>query len=372
MSTRTRRTRNEYCQRLRDIALEKGPGAKLPTTRELSGLLDIDLRTLTSVLNDLEAENVIIRRDRSGLYVSPRIHRKTIAVVFNAHLMGADSSPFWGMLLSRFAEEAAVRAQHADQDLEFYITSPQSEPHADLPEHVKKAVRMGAIDGVVAISLSRESADWLGEQGVPCVAYAGGAKWTVVTDSEQIIFTGLRLLADQGCRRIAYWGLARPGDENSKWYADLCRTLEAAYRRLGLEPPETVIGPARELWATTLPADTEHALRYRGYAAARALFEDPDRPHPDGLFIDDDMMASQVLLGLTQIGVRPGIDVKIVASANRNSPILFGHEGHLTRLELDPAEIAGSLMRLLECAMDDPDTPEIEIGVPRMVRFPGE
>ena len=354
------------------LAVERGVGAKLPTIRELSDELQTSSSSIDIALKDLEARNVIYRKRGSGIYVSPKIHRKNIAVVFNSYLLGANASPFWGILLSHLAKYAETRGQTSNQDFEFFMTSPSRGRNA-LPDHVMNLVRSGAIAGVVGISLNDEGARWILDQGIPCISYAGWSKWTVLTGGEQLIQDGLKVLADQGCRNIEYWGLPHSDGDNPVWYEQTRVVVETAYGALGLEPPQTLVGPAEDLLlaGSALPARKQDAL-YRAYTASKALFSDPARVRPDGIFVADDMMASRVLFGLMELGVRPGVDIKIASLANRGSPILFGLEQYLTLLEYDPAEIVDALIQLLDQAMAAPDLPETQISVPWRPRVPEE
>jgi DNA-binding LacI/PurR family transcriptional regulator len=370
--SRTNSNTKGLLSQIRELAYAKGPDAKLPTTEDLCVSYKTSKATLNTVLKTLEGQNIITRRQGSGIYVSPRIHRKAIAVVTNSRLIGVRASPFWGSLLGEFAVHVQTRGLATNHDFEFYITSPSPEPHGELPDLVKRSVREGAVHGVVAIGLNVDSARWLMDQGIPCVAYAGGSKWTVVTAGEPFIQAGIQALADQGCRRIEYWGLPRPDDANPEWYQQTVRAVEAAFGAIGIEPPQTLVGPSEELLAGCKFPHGLQLAPHRAYTAIKALYRDPALPKPDGIFVGDDIMASAILHGLVELGVRIGDDIKIVSHANRTSPILFGTQPNIIMFEYDPAEIAGALIQLLDQAMEDPDLPEVEICVPWRVRLPGE
>jgi DNA-binding LacI/PurR family transcriptional regulator len=361
----------ELAEEIKKLAVHRGPLAKMPTKRQLCEMLGASSATVHGALKLLEDSKVLDMRQGSGIYVSSRIHRKTIAIVFNALLLGANASPFGGMLLSQFAEVAAEREREAGQDFAFFITSPTAEPDGQLPDHLTRAVRAGAVSGIAGISLSVGSGRWFLDQGIPYTAYAGWSKWTVVTAGKDFVQAGLKALASQGCRRVEYWGLPRPKAGEEEWYAQMRRDVEAAFHTVGLEPPKAFVGPEPDLLARAGFTDGDEPHSYRAYVAARALFGDPDRPKPDGLFLGDDSMANGVLLALQELGVRVGRDVKIVSQANRTSLILFGVQQHLiTLLEFDPAEITGSLIRLLDDVMANPALPETEISVPWRIRLP--
>src|SRR5690242_3600057 len=90
---------NDLCRDLREMAHQRGPNIKLPTTRELCTSLNTNAMTLSNALRRLERDNVIYRRQGSGIFVSPKLHCKNIRVLMNAMFVDADGvSPFWGIL----------------------------------------------------------------------------------------------------------------------------------------------------------------------------------------------------------------------------------------------------------------------------------
>lgn len=84
-----------------------------------------------------------------------------------------------------------------------------------------------------------------------------------------------------------------------------------------------------------------------GYNLARTIFGAPG-PHPDGLVIEDDMIASGVHKALEELGVRIGVDVKIATHANAGSAIGFGLHGRVIQMLLDPTEFAHAMFALMD------------------------
>src|SRR5436305_807127 len=93
--SRTNSTAKGLLSQIRELAYAKGPDAKLPTTVDLCVSYRTSKATLNTVLKTLEAQNVICRRQGSGIYVSPKIHQKYVRIFFNANLISrAGLSPF--------------------------------------------------------------------------------------------------------------------------------------------------------------------------------------------------------------------------------------------------------------------------------------
>jgi len=84
-----------------------------------------------------------------------------------------------------------------------------------------------------------------------------------------------------------------------------------------------------------------------GYNLARAGFGSSDM-RPDGLVIEDDMVASGVHKALEELGVRVGVDVKIATHANAGSPVGFGLHGRVIQLLFDPTDFVQAMFALLD------------------------
>jgi DNA-binding GntR family transcriptional regulator len=54
---------------MRKMALERGPSAKLPMARQLRDSLGTTRATLHGALGELEARNIITRKQGNGIYV---------------------------------------------------------------------------------------------------------------------------------------------------------------------------------------------------------------------------------------------------------------------------------------------------------------
>jgi DNA-binding LacI/PurR family transcriptional regulator len=92
---------------------------------------------------------------------------------------------------------------------------------------------------------------------------------------------------------------------------------------------------------------------------------------PDGLLIGDDMVTSGALVELRRRGIEVGKTVQIASNSNAGSPILFGEEANMMRIEYDPRELAEALFRTLDRLMEGKPQPEWVQVYPRIC-VPGE
>jgi DNA-binding LacI/PurR family transcriptional regulator len=353
---------------LRELAHLRGPGAKLPTAREICTQYGASLTTLDDALSDLEAANVIYRRQGSGIYVSPKIHRKTIMVLLNAVYFTQNASPFWGRLWSLFAATAADRSARKEEDFQFHMVAAHGPEGALLPERLMKEIEEGRVDGVINIGVRRAVTDWLEDRRVPTVVFAESGTLIVEQAAYEPCALAVQCLADEGCRAIGYWApsaLDVTDGENQRHALDRFEKSLAA-RGLAFDPVCCVAHMTAGFGAP-VPSPT---FQEQGYYAALRLFGDPSSAKPDGLVIADDMMAHGVIMGLEKLGMRVGEDVKIAAYSNLGSPILFGQQEKLTRIEFDPNDIPMSMLRLLDEAMnaEEPAAPQKIWIMPTLLR----
>ena len=326
-----------------------GPNGKLPKVVELCGLLGVAKVTLNSALDDLHAEGLILRKRGSGIYVSPRINQKNIALVFGSNIFAAGMSPIYSQLLQRCEQ----RAKSALENFSFFLDLPSVQ--ADATEHpvhwdLVQAIQFGKLHGLLLISRgSAEEEQWLRSQTVPIVSLDTHQSWaeTVVLDYESLVRSGVGELARQGCRRIALILPHPMPDENSQtgWNAN-ARAFKKALERHRLPyQPEWI-------WQWTLPpADARKTGEEWGRQAFLDLFSADLLEAPDGVVIADDMITRGAMLAARQLGIVVGRDVKVASHANKGSLILQEYAEELALIEFDPAEIVEAMFRMLERLM---------------------
>ena len=340
----------ELSSRLRVLAHERGPGAKLPTVQEIVQLYGISQSTINDALATLEADNVVERRRGSGIYVSPLLHHKTIAIVFDPDFFHRGVSPFWSMLWGLMFTEAQQRSLAVGRTFSFHLALPWEHGANQLQPSLREQVEHRRIHGVIHIGLYPATAAWLMHHHVPVVAYSGYGDCMVAHSHEEQVRLSVEALVAQGCTRIGLWQPVpqfRPINAPFEYDAALLpRQLAAAGVPFF---PELVrnnlhlLQPAHGHYRQTQETNQE-----QGYRTATEVFGATDCAPPDGIVITDDMMTSGVLVALHKRGIRVGQDVRIASHTNRHSPVLFGHEDALTLIEVDPEEIVRALFTHLD------------------------
>jgi DNA-binding LacI/PurR family transcriptional regulator len=346
------------------MARALGPDARLPTVLQLRDTLCTSVATVDSVLKELEAQKVLYRRHGVGIFVSPSLDQRVIGLVCAPEFLTVPgTSPFWELLV----RHARARAESCREELAFHFAAHASEeaPPArpQLQDGLATDVAVGRLDGLILVGLSKVTADWVEAQGVPCVAFAGPGPCTVATDGCELVRLAARALVDQGCRRVALWSplapYRRPLEKSMDppEVAALCGELEA--QGIPYVASLTCRGGADPAG----PVGPRSSHQEQGFQTAHRVFAVPREQWPDGLIIADDMMTLGALAAFDQLGVRPGVDVRVVSHANRGSTALLGREQGLMLLEMDPEEVVQGLFDLLETRLHgrEPEEPHLRV-----------
>lgn len=342
----------ELVAHLRDLALQKGPEAKLPTTRELCVLLKTNSATLNEALKELEQQNIIYRKQKSGIFVSPKLHRKTICVLFFSRLFKAEAlSPFWTMLWAQFGQEMTTRNAEGNQYYSFYLVPESAGKEAgpeDLPEIVTELILAKRVHGVLAVGMEHAVYKWLVQQEIPSVTFAGIGSLIVVIYDEQAARMAIDDLVARGCHTIGVWvpsiGPIGPYEEIPAYQGWKQRLTE-------LQMP---LHEELFRWGELDPMGDPYNYYQQGYQLARAVFTAPTRLKPDGLFITNDLMTAGALLAFDQLGIQLGRDINLVSMANTGSPVLASAAtGALTLVEIDVRELVQKMFSLMKKALDE-------------------
>lgn len=372
MSTRTFGRETKY-QKVRAevemLANRLGPEERLPSIRQLAATMDASINTLTGVLQELEEQNIIYRRQGAGIFVSPS-RVKSIWLICDSQFFSLGHSPFWDVLV----EQMRLRASLNREQLSMHFTLPQGTPDAVLHHSLVEEIQAGRVHGVLGVGLPRRTAHWILSQGVPLTAFAGWAPHVVHLNHRTVIEMGIQALAERGCRHIGFWKTAVPRLDPDEAPPDTCELSEIFMDVLseqGLEVDRRLIQNNRHL--NSSPGRESNVQQ--GYRTAREVFGG-EGPRPDGIVVADDTMTQGALLAMAQLGIRPGRDVWMATHANKGTPILMDDYRGLIRLEFDPAELVSRLFRMLETLMAGqiPDTTtvhfsdvHIELVEPRLV-----
>lgn len=350
------------CRRLCDIAYKEGPGAKMPTALELRDNMGVSMATLASALRELESQNIIVRKHGVGIYVSPNLHQKSIALVCDpAFFSVSNLSPFWSMLI----EYSRHRATEHNEAFSLHLATPAGTGQPPLQETLWSDIQNGRIDGLIAIGLDLQAAEWLEEREVKFVTFAGPGPYRVTMDGAMLAQIAVRELVKEGCQRIAYWGGLSPHrhlePEKPDSVSPVQVAMEETLKELAWPFDASLIEDNRHL----IPEGgvVTISVQEQGYHTAMRVFSRPKNEWPDGIYIGDDIMTQGALAALQKLDLRAGRDVKMASHANRGSSVLMGYEDDLILIEQDPMEVVQALFDLLEPLLDGRKPPQNEIAI---------
>lgn len=334
------------CQNLRELALSMGPAQKLPTVNELCSQFGTSRATLDEALSKLEQQHVIYRKHSKGIFVSDKIHRKTICVLLDASLLAQQShSPFWGELWHLFAQEAQQRTQAKNEYHSFHLVLRTEEQKAVLPEEVVNMLQTERIHGLLVIGMS--DYEWIERGTIPCVTFAGYDRWMVTFDFTQFALMAVKNLVDQGCQNIGMWSptIITVDGPQPPTFDDFRYFLTVLDRPFNPELTHTVSLDIVKKRTRGI------SLPEQGYLIAMDVFGNPDRLKPDGLVIPDDMVMEGVLAAFNQLNVKIGEDIKVATHANVGSLLMLNYMSGLTVIEFDPAELVQKMFMILDLLM---------------------
>ena len=344
-------------ERLKAMAIGLGPEAKIPTVAQLCQSLEVSTTTLNLALRQLERDGIITRRNGVGLFVGPNVRAKnsqTVALVCNPdYFRAASHSPFWDLLI----EESQRRATLQQQSFGLHFSLPDEASGGAIQAGLLREIEEGDVQGVLGMALPIAAVEQL-DESVPFVAFAGPGDWRVGLDFCRLIEMGVTQLARQGCQRVGLWMPTHfiSARESFPRQSEIA-SFRAALAGHGLPFYPDLIENGTGLengWRLT---------QEQGYELAGKVFERPRTEWPDGMVVTDDTMTRGILVALQKLNLRGGRDVAIVSHANRNSPVLEGHEDELSLLEFDPTELVGAMFEMLETLMkgQTPPVPSLSI-----------
>ncbi|HEY3331765.1 MAG TPA: substrate-binding domain-containing protein [Capsulimonadaceae bacterium] len=347
---------DELLVKLQGITLSLLDGEKLPGVYELRDAMGVSVTTINSALNELEARQVIIRRNGVGIFRSPNAGKRVISLVCDpTFFRSGGGSPFWDMLIT----EARSRAVSHNELLDLNFSIINSDKLA-FPAALKADIAANRISGVLYIGVFKSAVDWIESQGVPVVTFAGPASHEVNISLEAMLGEGAGALARSGRKRIA---LAMPDFRaNEPSHVESFRTLVRDAFRRGLDTGNAPYLDEIVRNVVTLvsegPWAPQVSTQELGYVEARKWLQLPADRRPDGIVVTDDIMTLGVISAIQDAGLEVGRDIAIASHANAGSATLIGWEDKMIILKIDPAKIASvmfdTLERLIEGDLDVP------------------
>lgn len=345
-------------ERLVAMAQKLGPNAKMPTVQQLRRELQVSITTLDTVLTQLEHQNIIFRKQGSGIFVSPRLSQKCVGLVCDPAFFQAGTSPFWQQLV----ESARTRATIGGEAFRFYLAIPSVTGNYPIHDDLIEDVQSRRIQGVLFVGNNEPAQEWFQENGVPSVVFAGRGQYIVRISYENLAREAAEYLYQKGCRNIALLvsgGVtfedhhppleSYPADGFVPWLAE---------HHLPLRPELVWEANARAFLGQSVPETRQE----QGYVAALEIFG-ATHNRPDSLICTDDMMLRGVLAALRKLGLRPGHDLQVISHTNRGSDLLHGEDVDVALIEVNPADIVQRMFEQLETLMDGREPAEDQIIV---------
>lgn len=351
------------CSTLRDLAVRLGAEARLPSVLDLCARLDVAKVTLDGALRRLEAEGVLVCRQKRGIFVSPTIGQKTVAAVFGGDIFSAFSSPFWPLLLEEVRRQVPERGQRVLGSVDISQAVNGLGRHEQLVEDIESR----RIDGMLLLApvatAVRDEVGELAAYGVPLVVFGSGPnQWTVGLDWASAFSLAARELAAHGCRRVALMGIA---DDSHR------RQLAAALQANGLGD-DPLVDWAFDTWAHRVPGPSNTREMIAHGLAQQTIAGRADEPLPDGLVSLDDTMTRGVVTALLQAGMQPGRDLLIATTANKGSPVLEPYAPDLILIEYDPAACMHAALDMLGVLVNGGTPPDNRVLIAPALRGTGD
>lgn len=329
--------------KLLSLAHELGPRAKMPTVRELREDLNVSQATLDAAMVRLETQNVLVRRQGSGVYVSPRLKQRNIALLCDPEFfISSGVSPFWGHLVSQVRSlasqsEAVLNLQFLKPFVvdDLQITG-DPEP---IPAALQEAIHNQTVHGMICIGAPHPVSRWIEAQGVPVVAYAGAANYMLAHDNGALLEQGIAELMRQGCRSVMAW--LPP-------FSPETRFVHEAYERAVLRHGKERFVPL--FAAEAMPGGSASFGQYSFNLALQRFGVASLRP--DGIVFVNDVHAQAVLMAFYRLGITVGKEVRVATHSNAGSPTLLAWHEQITRLEYDLSDLVTLLFETLDARMN--------------------
>ncbi len=293
-------------------------GDRIPSTRELATLFDLNPETVQTGLKILADRGMIERRPKCGSFVRAVGASKTIGLVFGRQNYGSLDMAFFNMLLDHLSEMLLT----AGWSIKNYATTRCEEFDTTFHE-LERDVSAGSLKAVVELCTSKMVQGW-----VEKICRVPALSCPIAIDYADFIHTGIAHLVALGRTRPV---LVFDRDHTP---APLIRAaLKAEAKLFSLSEIKAV--------------HSEPSQRY-GYDVAKKLFESGERF--DSLLVLYDNTFRGILYYLLEKGLRIPEDVALISHANKGIDIMCHLP--LTRLEFDPCDFARQAFEKLTAKLE--------------------
>lgn len=331
------------------------PGQRYLSTREVQRRYEVSLAVATQAMQLLVEQELLVRRDRSGTFVGPRLGSEAEPRVKLVYVLMPEERAIHSLVpLDLLIESLRTGDKGVSVQVGFLPAGDEALPY--LREMLAPAQSARQLTGVVPISCSRDVYRHLSQLGVPVVVLG-----SLDPDQEHLgsvdvdYFQAGRLLAEyllqRGHKRLAVLGPSegRPGDH--EFHDGIVEAMTAAQC------------PPNALMTRVCPHDFE-LLR----AHAEAVLRGKDRP--TGIICRDERMMETTVSVMEALGLAVPADAEVVFEAfatRRLSRSPYPHVRTKLPFEQIAAQISEALHRLREGAPLESQ----RVSVPVELHVPG-
>jgi DNA-binding LacI/PurR family transcriptional regulator len=286
------------------------PGTRIPPTERLSLWWGVNARTVHAALAPLVKEHLLVRKQRCGTFVCEpgEAGLKHVALYDVRDVHAAFESEYVRVM------QTAVQEVLAEAGLLAQVWM-DTRARRDVPwPALKAACQQRKVDAVLAV-YAGSAQEWIAKLPVPVTFLfppRSRGLSLVESDISQQYELALRELARQGSRSVGLISCAVSE-------ATVRSTVQEAYSRF-FEVAAELNLETRESW---LPSRARTGKPWGqlheeyGYRQFKALWASGARPQ--GLFVDDDVVARGVVMAILECQVRVPEELKLVLYRNRET-----------------------------------------------------
>ena len=285
-------------EQLRDLILSKQivSGTKLPSIKRLAELWKTNYFTVQTALTPLVNEGLLVRRQKSGTFVSANTRQiKNVGIYFGCNFWQDKHAVFFKTIyasLSGHLESLGI-------GVHLFVDS-RPPGNQTLPwEPLMRAVESKAVNAVIAPMVTAQDYDWLDAIPAPTTVLGANRPRHVEVDMKDLVKTGLLRLKERGCKKVGFVNSVGP----------LAEVFARTAQKLGLVTSPSWNNPEG------CPVDKHEEF---GFEQFKKIWAQKQRP--DGLLVFPDNIGRGLIMAALAEGVRVPQDLKLVLHCNEEMP----------------------------------------------------
>ena len=323
ISPRARETYNALRNRIKDLPC----GVPLPSLSDIRSELGVGQATVEKAFAQLEAQGLIERKPRKGVFVADRTATGEMAIVLKPQFFGAEASQAYRITCTALTE--ALHTQNPRWNIKMHLGKVVTDGE-DFPAtlNIMEPAILPRLRGIFTFHPLYDLEQKLERVNVPVIHINGmnrmhGGTYHVAFDHKDFFQQSVQHLRDAGCRSI---GMLWNENTNVKQelQTDSLRIISELAAMHGLE--------CRPEWMPfQVPDGTSGVTEQDGYDLFMQLWKQSEKP--DSVIVVDDVLCKGVLRAVLQLGVKLPEDIQLITYANKGVPLPF-HKP-VTRIEFD-------------------------------------